>query len=191
MKRQGGNGRNVSRRWMFDDFEFVNLARRFMDVPGGFPYGFIECEETKLRFSRVTRLQRRQPLWRSLQQLLHPSSLPQDVYVHRKQMEGLQIGWCPQRIHNSCHWTACILHHLTWHGCSSAVVVRCLFLCSDFGRNCLYLPALIGRCFWNKTPISWTFLTCKYHVMSTWNVLNDSCMKFFTGMWTSQCLSYG
>ena len=41
--------------------------KRFMDVPGGFPYGFIECEETKLRFSR-------------------------DVYVHRKQMEGLQIG---------------------------------------------------------------------------------------------------
>eukprot|EP00434_Breviolum_minutum_P003541 symbB.v1.2.003116.t1/scaffold151.1/size297192/15 len=45
----------------------VGRMKRFMDVPGGFPYGFIECEETKLRFSR-------------------------DVYVHRKQMEGLQIG---------------------------------------------------------------------------------------------------
>ncbi|CAE7590769.1 unnamed protein product [Symbiodinium sp. CCMP2592] len=38
-----------------------------MDVPGGFGYGFIDCEETKLRFTR-------------------------DVYVHRNQLEGLQIG---------------------------------------------------------------------------------------------------
>lgn len=170
MKRQGGNVGMCQEDEFFIIFgscEFVNLARRFMDVPGGFPYGFIECEETKLRFSRVTRLQRRQPLWQSLQ-LLHPSSLPQDVYVHRKQMEGLQIGWCPQRIHNNCHWTVCILH-LTWHGCSSGGAVP--VLCSDFGRNCLYLPALIGR------------LTCKYHVLSTYNVSNDSCMRFFTGMW--------
>lgn len=26
---------------------------RFMDVPNGYGYGFIDCEETKLRFSRA------------------------------------------------------------------------------------------------------------------------------------------
>lgn len=45
----------------------VGRVKRFMDVPGGFGYGFIDCEETKLRFTR-------------------------DVYVHRNQLEGLQIG---------------------------------------------------------------------------------------------------
>ena len=32
-------------------------ASRFMDVPGGFGYGFIDCEETKLRFTRAFQLQ--------------------------------------------------------------------------------------------------------------------------------------
>ncbi|CAK9035491.1 DEAD-box ATP-dependent RNA helicase 40 [Durusdinium trenchii] len=45
----------------------VGRIKRFMDVPNGYGYGFIDCEETKLRFSR-------------------------DVYLHRNQMEGLQIG---------------------------------------------------------------------------------------------------
>ena len=59
---QGDELQNWIPKFIFGWCEFVNLARRFMDVPNGFPYGFIECEETKLRFSRVTRLQRRQPL---------------------------------------------------------------------------------------------------------------------------------
>ena len=40
--------------------------KRFQDGPAG-GYGFIDCDETKLRFTR-------------------------DIYIHRNQMIGLQIG---------------------------------------------------------------------------------------------------
>ncbi|CAJ1431633.1 unnamed protein product [Effrenium voratum] len=56
--------------WEEDSIPVLQHGRKrdwFMDVPGGYGYGFIDCEETKLRFTR-------------------------DVYLHRNQMEGLQIG---------------------------------------------------------------------------------------------------
>eukprot|EP00439_Symbiodinium_sp_Y106_P065630 s1513_g10.t1 len=45
---------------------FIGRVKRFQDGPAG-GYGFIDCDETKLRFTR-------------------------DIYIHRNQMIGLQIG---------------------------------------------------------------------------------------------------
>lgn len=45
----------------------VGRIKRYVDLPNGGGYGFIDCEDTKLRFSR-------------------------DVYIHKNQMNGLQIG---------------------------------------------------------------------------------------------------
>ena len=45
---------------------FIGRVKRFQEGPGG-GYGFIDCDEAKLRFTR-------------------------DIYIHRNQMVGLQIG---------------------------------------------------------------------------------------------------
>merc|ERR1719291_486281 len=45
----------------------VGRIKRYTDMPNGGGYGFIDCEETKLRFSR-------------------------DVYIHKNQMHGMKIG---------------------------------------------------------------------------------------------------
>jgi len=50
-----------------EDERFVGRIKRYVEMPSGGGYGFIDCEETKLRFTR-------------------------DVYIHRNQMHGLQIG---------------------------------------------------------------------------------------------------
>merc|ERR1712194_808907 len=46
---------------------FIGRIKRYVDTPDGGGYGFIDCEDTKLRFSR-------------------------DVYIHKNQMAGFQIG---------------------------------------------------------------------------------------------------
>merc|ERR1712146_98077 len=46
---------------------FLGRIKRYVDMPNGGGYGFIDCEETKLHFSR-------------------------DVYIHKNQMNGLQPG---------------------------------------------------------------------------------------------------
>jgi len=51
----------------FDDDRFEGRIKRYVDMPGGGGYGFIDCEDTKLRFSR-------------------------DVYIHKNQMAGFAIG---------------------------------------------------------------------------------------------------
>lgn len=50
-----------------DDEIFVGRIKRYTDLPSGGGYGFIDCEDIKLRFSR-------------------------DVYIHKNQMQGLSIG---------------------------------------------------------------------------------------------------
>merc|ERR1719203_2242521 len=50
-----------------EDERLVGRIKRYVDMPGGGGYGFIDCEDTKLRFSR-------------------------DVYIHKNQMHGLAIG---------------------------------------------------------------------------------------------------
>lgn len=45
---------------------FLGRIKRYVDMPGG-GYGFIDCEETKMRFAR-------------------------DVYIHKNQMHGFTIG---------------------------------------------------------------------------------------------------
>lgn len=46
---------------------FHGRIKRYSDLPGGGGYGFVDCEETKIRFAR-------------------------DVYIHKNQMNGLTIG---------------------------------------------------------------------------------------------------
>lgn len=50
-----------------DDERLIGRIKRYVDMPGGGGYGFIDCEDTKLRFSR-------------------------DVYIHKNQMHGLSMG---------------------------------------------------------------------------------------------------
>mmetsp|Transcript_5436 Transcript_5436/g.8074 ORF Transcript_5436/g.8074 Transcript_5436/m.8074 type:complete len:235 (+) Transcript_5436:293-997(+) len=50
-----------------EDEKLVGRIKWYVDMAGGGGYGFIDCEDTKLRFSR-------------------------DVYVHKNQMQGLVIG---------------------------------------------------------------------------------------------------
>lgn len=50
-----------------EEERLIGRIKRYVDMPGGGGYGFIDCEDTKLRFSR-------------------------DVYIHKNQMHGLTIG---------------------------------------------------------------------------------------------------
>lgn len=50
-----------------EDERLIGRIKRYVDMPGGGGYGFIDCEDTKLRFSR-------------------------DVYIHKNQMNGMNIG---------------------------------------------------------------------------------------------------
>lgn len=51
----------------FDEERFLGRIKRYTDMAGGGGYGFIDCDEARLRFGR-------------------------DVYIHKNQMIGLNVG---------------------------------------------------------------------------------------------------